>query len=56
MSNAAKTIDVKILDKDLRIACPVEEQKDLLEAVDFLDKRMRHIREAGKIASVGPRP
>ena len=40
----AKTIDVKILDKELRIACAEEEQKELLEAVDFLDKRMRHIR------------
>ena len=48
----AKTIDVKILDTELRIACAEEEQKELLEAVDFLDKRMRHIREAGKIASV----
>jgi cell division protein ZapA len=48
----AKTLDVKILDKELRIACAEEEQKDLLEAVDFLDKRMRYIRDAGKLASV----
>lgn len=48
----AKNINVKILDKELLIACSEEEQKELLEAVDFLDKRMRHIRDAGKIASV----
>jgi cell division protein ZapA len=52
MSKAAKTIDVKILDKELRIACPEEEQTELMAAVVFLDKRMREIRDAGKIASV----
>jgi cell division protein ZapA len=52
MSKVSKTIDVKILDKELRIACAEEEHKDLMEAVVFLDKRMRDIRDAGKIASV----
>ena len=52
MSKAKNSIDVKLLDKDLRVACSEEEQKELLEAVDFLDKRMRHIRDAGKIASI----
>jgi len=36
----------------LRVACPEEERSELLEAVAFLDKRMREIRDAGKIASV----
>ena len=52
MSKASKMIDVKILDKELRIACAEEEHKELLEAVDFLDKRMRDIRDAGKIANI----
>ena len=52
MSKAPKTLDVKILDKELRIACPEEERGELLDAVAYLDKRMREIRDAGKIASV----
>ena len=52
MSNATKTLDVKILDRELRIACPEEERGELLDAVAYLDKKMREIRDAGKIASV----
>jgi len=52
MTNATKTLEVKILDRELRIACPEEERGELLDAVAYLDKRMREIRDAGKIASV----
>ena len=52
MNKAAHTLDVKILDKELRIACPEEEKDELLDAVAYLDRRMREIRDAGKIASV----
>ena len=52
MSSSTKTLDVKILDRELRIACPEEERGELLDAVAYLDKRMREIRDAGKIASV----
>ena len=47
-----KTIDIKILDRELRVACPDEERGELLDSVAYLDKRMREIRDAGKIASV----
>lgn len=52
MSNTTKTLEIKLLDRELRVACPEEERGELLEAVAFLDKRMREIRDAGKIASV----
>jgi cell division protein ZapA len=52
MSNPTKTLEVKILDRELHIACPEEERGELLDAVAYLDKRMREIRDAGKIASV----
>jgi cell division protein ZapA len=52
MSSSTRTLDVKILDRELRIACPEEERGELLDAVAYLDKRMREIRDAGKIASV----
>jgi cell division protein ZapA len=52
MNGTTKTIDIKILDRDLRVACPEEERDELLDAVAYLDKKMREIRDAGKIVSV----
>jgi len=49
---AIKTLDIKLLDRELRVACPEEERGELLDAVAYLDKKMREIRDAGKIASV----
>jgi len=49
---ATKTLEIKLLDRELRVACPEEERGELLDAVAYLDKRMREIRDAGKIASV----
>jgi cell division protein ZapA len=48
----AKTLDVTILDREFRVACQEDERTELLEAVSYLDKKMREIRDAGKIASV----
>ncbi len=52
MNSTIKTLDVKILDRELRIACPEEERAELLDAVSYLDKKMREIHDTGKIASV----
>ena len=46
------TLDVVILDREFRVACPQEERPELLDAVAYLDKNMREIRDAGKITSV----
>lgn len=46
------SLDVTILDRELRVACPEDERAELLDAVAYLDKKMREIRDAGKIASI----
>ena len=38
--------------REFRIACPEDEEEGLLEAVDFLDKRMGEIRDSGKLVGV----
>ena len=48
----AKILDVTILDREFRVACSDEERSELEEAVTYLDKRMREIRELGKVATV----
>jgi len=46
------SLDVTILDREFRVACPEDERAELQDAVAYLDKKMREIRDAGKIASV----
>ena len=50
-SKMANALDVQILDREFRVACPDDEKAELLEAVGYLDKKMREIRDTGKIAS-----
>jgi len=50
--NKVNTLDVTILDREFRIACQDEERADLLEAVAYLDKKMREIRDLGKVVTV----
>jgi cell division protein ZapA len=42
-------VNIKILDKDYRIACQPEEQDELLASARLLDARMREIRQAGRV-------
>ncbi len=53
MSNTKiSSLEVTILDREFHVACPEDERAELLDAVAYLDKKMREIRDAGKIASV----
>ena len=45
----AKTLQIAIMGREFRVACPEEEQAGLLEAVDYLNKKMLEIRDAGKV-------
>ena len=45
----AQPINISILDKDYKVACPPGEQSALLESARFLDSRMREIRDSGTI-------
>lgn len=49
---AAKGLDVTIMGREFRVACAPDEQEQLLTAVDYLDNKMREIREAGKVIGV----
>lgn len=49
-AKTVKNVDVSILDRQYRIACPDEERESLMASVDYLDKKMREIKDSGKIA------
>ena len=49
--SAAKmlTLDITILGREFKVACKEDEREELSEAVALLDKRMREIRDTGKV-------
>ena len=49
MSAEPLAVNIKILDKDYRVACQPEEQDELLASARLLDTRMRDIRQAGRV-------
>jgi cell division protein ZapA len=42
-------VTLKILDKDYAVACSSEQRQDLIEAAQLLDRRMREVRDSGKV-------
>jgi len=43
------TVTVKILDKEYQVACPAEQEAELMVSAKYLDKQMRGIRDTGKV-------
>jgi cell division protein ZapA len=52
VSDGQARVSVRILEKDYQIACPVEERSDLLDSAEFLNSRMREIRDTGKVVGL----
>jgi cell division protein ZapA len=52
MSADPKALQVNVMGREFRVACPESEQKELLEAVDYLNKKMDEIRDNGKVIGV----
>ena len=48
-SESARTLSVTILDREFRVVCSEAERPELLDAVAYLDKKMREIRDSGKV-------
>lgn len=49
MSEEPIGVNIRVLDKEYRIACPAEEQDELLASARLLDGRMREIRQTGRV-------
>jgi len=47
-----KGVDVNIMGRDFTVSCTEEERPGLINAVNFLDKKMRDIRDSGKVIGV----
>lgn len=47
-----KGVDVNIMGREFTVSCTDEERPSLISAVNFLDKKMRDIRDSGKVVGV----
>lgn len=47
--NAAKGVAIQILGREFRVACPEGEERQLQASVEFLNRRMKDLRDTGKI-------
>jgi cell division protein ZapA len=49
MSVEPKGLQINVMGREFRVACPENEQEGLLEAVAYLNKKMGEIRDNGKV-------
>lgn len=52
MTQESKPLDVNIMGREFKVACTDEERPDLLRAVEYLDRKMRDIRDSGKVVGI----
>ena len=52
MTAALVRVSVRILEKEYRVACLPEERSELLDSAEFLNGKMRDIRDAGNIVGL----
>ena len=52
MNDRIARVSVRILEKEYQVACPVEERTDLLDAAEYLNSKMREIRDNGSVVGL----
>jgi cell division protein ZapA len=45
-------VSVRLLDKEYQVACSISERPDLIQAAELLNRRMREIRDSGKVVGL----
>ena len=48
-STESIAINIRVLDKDYQVACPVDEEAALLDSARLLDEKMREVRDTRKM-------
>lgn len=52
MAADPKSLDVSIMGRSFKVACPPEDRAGLLDAVDYLDRKMQEIKDSGKVTNL----
>jgi cell division protein ZapA len=45
-------VSVRIMEKEYVVACPYDERSALLDAAEFLNTRMREIKDSGRVVGI----
>jgi len=48
-TKSGQTIEVKIIERSYVVGCPEDKQGDLIDSAKYLDRKMREIRDSGKV-------
>ena len=49
MTDLPTQVNIKILEKEYQISCPASERAALLDSAELLNRKMREIRDTGKV-------
>ena len=49
MSEAIAHVTIRILDKEFHVTCPADEEQDLLASADLVHRKMREVKDSGKV-------
>jgi cell division protein ZapA len=52
MTADVSRVSVRILEKEYHVSCPLEERAALLDSAEYLNSRMREIRDSGKVVGL----
>lgn len=52
MTDMFAHVTIRILEKEYQVACPAEEKAELMASADLLNKKMREIRDSGKVVGL----
>jgi cell division protein ZapA len=52
MMSEVRGVDVNIMGREFKVSCSDDERDGLMASVNYLDKKMREIRETGKVIGV----
>jgi cell division protein ZapA len=52
MSDMFAHVTVRILEKEYHVACPAPEKADLIASAELLNRKMREIRDSGKVVGL----
>jgi cell division protein ZapA len=52
MTDRSARVSVRILEKEYQVACLPEERSELLDSAEYLNLKMREIRDAGNIVGL----
>lgn len=52
MSADLSRVSVRILEKEYHVSCPIEERPALLDSAEYLNRKMKEIRDSGKVVGL----